>query len=73
MRRWALNKNKEVGLNNFNASETWKHNFKKASHIVYREITKCVTRSYSEERRTVSTRASNFVEIVLRLCGATGP
>jgi hypothetical protein len=62
LRRWALNTNREVGLENFTASSKWIHNFKKANRIVSRKITKFVTRKYSEEMESISSRASSFVE-----------
>jgi hypothetical protein len=49
LKRWALYKKRENGLENFIASHDWLWRFKSQNRIVSRKITQFVTSSYSRE------------------------
>ena len=61
LRRWALNKQKELKINGFNASRNWIWKFKVANRIRSRKITKFITHNYSQENNNINETANLFV------------
>lgn len=73
IRRWALEANAIVKLENFKASEHWIAQFKNSNRIISRKITKFVGRTYGQEKENLETVATNFINSVkpyIELCGA---
>jgi hypothetical protein len=61
LKRWALYKRRENGLENFTASRDWLWRFKSQNRIVSRKITRFVTSSYSREKTNLIDTADLFV------------
>ena len=61
MRRWGLQKARELNLNNFEASERWLLSFKHRHRISSRKVTQLVTKRHIETRQEIDEAATNFV------------
>ncbi len=62
LKRWGLQKAKQINFNQFKASNTWLLNFKKKFSICSRKITKFVTSSHRQDDANIKQNAENFVE-----------
>lgn len=62
LRKWALESNKEIQLENFKASKWWIRQFKIANSIVSRKITKFVSIKFSKQQKDIEANAKCFVE-----------
>ncbi|CAF3878704.1 unnamed protein product, partial [Rotaria sp. Silwood1] len=62
LRRWGLQKARELDLNSFEASENWLLAFKHRHRISSRKITQLVTRKHIESRQEIEQAAASFVD-----------
>jgi hypothetical protein len=58
---WAIEKSRELGIDDFIASPHFILNFKKKYHIVSRKVTKIVTKKQSENEDIIIQAAKNFI------------
>lgn len=72
IRRWALEANAKVNLENFKASRHWILQFKQRNGIVSRKITKFVGRSYRQDKADLETIAKDFIASVKPYIGKCG-
>ena len=62
VKRWAINKAREVGLDGFKASNYWLWKFKNSIRVVNRKVTKFVTQNYNTESININETADLFVK-----------
>lgn len=63
LRRWAIDKSKEIGFENFKASPTFVKNLKSRLEIKSRKVTKIVTRRYSTEKVDLDQKTTAHLEL----------
>ena len=61
MRRWDLQKARELNLNSFETAERWLLSFKHRHRISSRKVTQLVTKRHIETRQEIDEAATNFV------------
>ena len=61
LRRWGLQKARELNLNSFKASGRWLLSFKHRHRISSRKVTQLVTKRHIETRQEIDEAATNFV------------
>ncbi|RWS00424.1 uncharacterized protein B4U79_05620 [Dinothrombium tinctorium] len=61
LRRWAMDKAREIQFINFNASRAWVLNLKNENKIVSRKITHVVTRHNERDQQAIMSSATNFL------------
>ena len=62
LRRWALEKARELQLTSFRASNWWINEFKEKNKIVSRRVTNFVSYKHQVEREEIETSALTFTE-----------
>ena len=73
LRRSALQKARELDLNNFEASDKWLLTFKHRHKISSRKVTKLVTKKHIETRQEIEQSATNFVQETNKLIQKYNP
>ncbi|CAF3058441.1 unnamed protein product [Rotaria sp. Silwood2] len=61
LRRWGLQKARELNLNSFEASEKWLLSFKHRHRISSRKVTQLITKRHIESRQEIDEAATKFV------------
>ena len=67
LRRLALKKANELGIDGFTASHHWILDFKRRHHISSRKVTKLVTKHHLEDRDEILKSAENFIRTVVKI------
>ncbi|CAF1957583.1 unnamed protein product [Rotaria magnacalcarata] len=62
LRRWALQKAKEISLGDFSASAHWVLMFKRRHNIVSRKVTKLVTRKTANDSEEIVKLVDKFID-----------
>ena len=62
LKRWGLNKAREINFTEFTASNRWLSRLKNGYNIVSRKITHFVTNHHVHEQETINANAKHFVE-----------
>ena len=73
LRLWALQKARELDLNNFEASDKWLLTFKHRHRISSGKVTKLVTKKHIETRQEIEQSATNFVRETNKLIQKCNP
>ncbi|CAF4196742.1 unnamed protein product, partial [Rotaria magnacalcarata] len=73
LRRWGLQKARELNLNSFEASEKWLLSFKHRHRICSRKVTQLVTKRHIETRQEIDEAATNFVSETLKFIEQYNP
>ena len=73
LRRWALQKARELDLNNFEVSDKWLLTCKHRHRISSRKVTKLVTKKHIETRQEIEQSATNFVQETNKLIQKYNP
>jgi hypothetical protein len=67
LRRWAVNISREVGFNDFQASEFWIHNFKTRHNICSRKITNIITKREILNADEILKSEEDFIKLFKKL------
>ena len=67
LRRWGLERAREIGADFFKASSFWIHSFKKRNRIVSRKVTKFRSRSEIAQQQSISDSHLSFANKVTDL------
>lgn len=60
LRDWAMQRAREIGMNEFRASKGWLHNFQNKYNIVSRKITKNIPRSERNQESAIAASEERF-------------
>ncbi|CAF2627160.1 unnamed protein product [Rotaria sp. Silwood2] len=62
LKRWSLQKSKEIKLGNFTASDNWIRQFKVCRNISSRKITKVISSNYEIDNDKIMQQGRDFVK-----------